>query len=57
VWRKDRIQELLSTEDADVLFLSGCAQNIYHPTSLLEQEGAQAAIVRRAAGPLFLLGS
>jgi shikimate kinase len=28
VWREDRIQELLSTEDADVLFLSGCAQNM-----------------------------
>ena len=28
VWRADRIQELLSTEDADVLFLSGCAQNM-----------------------------
>jgi shikimate kinase len=27
VWREDRIQELLSTEDADVLFLSGCAPN------------------------------
>jgi shikimate kinase len=28
VWREDRIQELLSTEDADVLFLSGCAPNM-----------------------------
>jgi shikimate kinase len=28
VWREDRIQGLLSTEDADVLFLSGCAQNM-----------------------------
>ena len=27
VWRDDRIQDLLSTEDADVLFLSGCAPN------------------------------
>jgi dephospho-CoA kinase len=27
VWREDRIQRLLSTEDADVLFLSGCASN------------------------------
>jgi shikimate kinase len=27
LWREDRIQELLSTEDADVLFLSGCAPN------------------------------
>jgi len=27
VWREDRIQRLLSTEDADVLFLSGCAAN------------------------------
>ena len=28
VWREDRIQDLLSTEDADVLFLSGCASNM-----------------------------
>jgi shikimate kinase len=28
VWREDRIQELLSTEDTDVLFLSGCAENM-----------------------------
>lgn len=28
VWREDRIQELLSAEDADVLFLSGCAANM-----------------------------
>jgi shikimate kinase len=28
VWREDRIQELLSTEDTDVLFLSGCAPNM-----------------------------
>jgi shikimate kinase len=27
VWREDRIQCLLSTEDGDVLFLSGCATN------------------------------
>lgn len=28
VWREDRIQDLLSTKDADVLFLSGCAENM-----------------------------
>jgi dephospho-CoA kinase len=28
VWREDRIQELLSQEDADILFLSGCAANM-----------------------------
>ena len=28
VWRADRIQELLSKEDADVLFLSGCSANM-----------------------------
>lgn len=28
VWREDRIQALLSTEDADVLFLGGCAENM-----------------------------
>ncbi|MBX3002274.1 MAG: AAA family ATPase [Caldilineaceae bacterium] len=28
VWREDRIQNLLSTEDAEVLFLSGCAKNM-----------------------------
>lgn len=27
VWREDRIQNLLSTDDVDVLFLSGCAPN------------------------------
>lgn len=28
VWRADRIQALLATEDAEVLFLSGCASNM-----------------------------
>ncbi|MEO6887698.1 MAG: AAA family ATPase [Ktedonobacteraceae bacterium] len=28
VWREDRIQEILSTEDTAVLFLSGCAENM-----------------------------
>lgn len=28
VWRENRIQALLSTEDTDVLFLSGCASNM-----------------------------
>ncbi len=28
VWREDRIQDLLSTEDAGVLFLAGCAENM-----------------------------
>ncbi len=27
LWREDRIQHLLSTEDSDILFLSGCATN------------------------------
>ena len=27
VWREDRVQSLLSTEDAHVLFVSGCASN------------------------------
>jgi len=27
VWREDRIQELLSIEDGNVLFLAGCASN------------------------------
>ncbi len=27
VWREDRIRQLLSTEDADVLFVSGCKSN------------------------------
>jgi shikimate kinase len=27
VWREDRIQDLLSSEDTDVLFISGCAPN------------------------------
>ncbi len=28
VWREDRIQDLLSTQDTDVLFVSGCAENM-----------------------------
>jgi shikimate kinase len=28
MWREDRIQDLLSTEDTEVLFLSGCAVNM-----------------------------
>jgi len=28
VWREDRMQDLLSTEDSDVLFVSGCAENM-----------------------------
>jgi shikimate kinase len=28
IWREDRIQDLLSAEDADVLFLGGCAENM-----------------------------
>ena len=28
VWRGDRIQALLDTEDSDVLFLGGCAENM-----------------------------
>lgn len=27
VWREDRIRDLLATEDAEVLFLAGCAPN------------------------------
>lgn len=27
VWREDRVEELLTTDDADVLFISGCASN------------------------------
>lgn len=27
LWREDRIQRLLSTEDAEVLFVSGCVRN------------------------------
>jgi dephospho-CoA kinase len=28
VWREDRVRELLSTEDSDLLFVSGCAANM-----------------------------
>ena len=28
MWREDRMQDLLSTEDTDVLFVSGCAENM-----------------------------
>ena len=28
IWRENRVRELLSVEDADVLFVSGCAENM-----------------------------
>lgn len=28
MWREDRVKKLLSTEDADLLFVSGCAENM-----------------------------
>jgi dephospho-CoA kinase len=28
VWREDRVQQLLTSEDAEVLFVSGCAENM-----------------------------
>jgi dephospho-CoA kinase len=28
VWREDRIEDLLSAQDTDVLFLAGCAENM-----------------------------
>ena len=28
VWREDRVQRLLDTEDAPLLFISGCARNM-----------------------------
>jgi shikimate kinase len=33
VWREDRIQALLSSDDADVLFLAGCSPNqgVFYP--------------------------
>jgi dephospho-CoA kinase len=33
IWREDRVRKLLSVEDADVLFVSGCAENQmqFHP--------------------------
>jgi dephospho-CoA kinase len=33
LWREDAIQELLATEDADVLFVAGCEENqgTFHP--------------------------
>jgi broad-specificity NMP kinase len=32
-WRADAVQELLSTEDADILFVAGCEENqvAFHP--------------------------
>jgi dephospho-CoA kinase len=32
-WREDAVQELLSTEDADILFVAGCEENQvgFHP--------------------------
>ena len=28
VWREDRVQEILANESVDVLFVSGCAENM-----------------------------
>jgi len=37
VWREDRVDQLLSTEDAPVLFVSGCAANMRKFLSRFDQ--------------------
>jgi shikimate kinase len=53
VWREDRIQGLLSTEDADVLFISGCAENMVkfyaHFDHIVLLTAPAAVIVERLA--------
>jgi shikimate kinase len=53
VWREDRIQTLLSTEDADILFLSGCAVNMgkFYPQfdQIILLSAPAAVIVERLA--------
>jgi dephospho-CoA kinase len=49
VWREDRIEELLSTEDSPVLFLSGCASNqgrFYPQFDHVVLLSAPAAVIR-----------
>jgi shikimate kinase len=43
VWREDRIQHLLSTDDSDVLFLSGCAPNQGRSTAVRPHRSADRA--------------
>ena len=48
VWREDRVQELLSTEDTDVLFVSGCAENMpkfFPQFSLIVLLSAPASVI------------
>jgi shikimate kinase len=53
VWREDRIQSLLSTEDTDILFLSGCAKNMVkfypHFDHIVLLSAPAAVIVERLA--------
>lgn len=53
VWREDRIQTLLATEDADILFLSGCAVNMgkFYPQfdHIILLSAPAAVIVERLA--------
>jgi dephospho-CoA kinase len=48
VWREDRVQDLLATEDVDVLFLSGCAPNLgrfHHQFDSIVLLSAPAAVM------------
>ena len=53
VWREDRIQRLLSEEDADVLFISGCKtnQSKFYPQldHIILLSAPAAALVERLA--------
>jgi dephospho-CoA kinase len=53
VWREDRVRDLLSTEDASVLFVSGCAENMWkfyaHFEQIILLTAPAAAIVERLA--------
>jgi dephospho-CoA kinase len=52
-WREDRLQDLLATEDVDVLFVSGCAPNLgkFHEQfdSIVLLSASAAVMVERLA--------
>jgi len=62
VWREDRMQDLLGAEDADALFLSGCAENMgrFVPQFdhiILLSAPAEAIVARLAARTRNAYGS
>jgi hypothetical protein len=70
VWREDRIQDLLSTDDVEVLFPSGCSPNqgkfypqfdhvvlLTAPAAVLVERLATGPPIPTASTPMRSLGS